>query len=143
MAINGFISSAVILTLFSLLAIITSSYQSFGAKAGLEQLPSETTDFPGDNTNVINADVTSAKKDSIGFYHVKGVIKNLSNDTLTYVQVVGHFYDTNNQTIGVTSCCYTTPTDIDPGHTATFDSFVGEEDMAGKPTSFKLSFEWD
>ena len=39
--------------------------------------------------------------------------------------------------------CYTSPSDIEPGHTATFDSFFNAHDMSGKPTPFKLSFEWD
>jgi hypothetical protein len=45
-------------------------------------------------------------------------------------QVVGHFYYNNNQEIGVTGC-YTCPSDIEPGHTATFDSFFNADDMSG------------
>jgi len=143
MARTGFMQSVLILTLFALIAIITSNSQSFGTKGGIEQIPSEPTDFPSDNPDLIKVDVTSANKDSIGFYHVIGDIKNLGNDTLQNVQVIGHFYDDNNKTIGVTTCCYADPSDIEPGHTATFDSFVNEEDISGKPTSFRLSFEWD
>jgi hypothetical protein len=42
--------------------------------------------------------------------------------------VTGHFFDVNNQTVGVTMCCYTNPTDIGPGGIATFDSFISEDD---------------
>ena len=87
--------------------------------------------------------MTTANKDSIGNYHVRGEIKNLGEETLQYVRVTAHFYDSENQTVGVTSCCYTTPTDIDPKHTATFDSFAQENEMAGDATDFRLSYEWD
>lgn len=68
--------------------------------------------------------VTVVKKDTIGDYHVKGSIKYLGETTLQFVRVTGHFLNDNNQTVGVTSCCYTEPTDIEAGRTATFDSFV-------------------
>ena len=61
--------------------------------------------------------VTVAKKDTIGDYHVKGSIRNLGETTLQFVRVTGHFLHDNNQTVGVTSCCYTKPTDIEAGHT--------------------------
>jgi hypothetical protein len=56
--------------------------------------------------------------------------------------VTGHFFDDKNQTVGVTECCYTNPTDIEPRHTATVDSFVSEEDITRIPASFRLSSEW-
>lgn len=87
--------------------------------------------------------VTVAKKDTIGDYHVKGSIKNLGETTLQFVRVTGHFLNDNNQTVGVTSCCYTEPTDIEAGHMGTFDSFVGKEDLLETPTSFRLSFDWN
>jgi len=108
----------------------------------LKQIPSESTDFPGNDVNAIEVHVTVAKKDSIGSYHIKGEIKNLGQDTLQYVQVTGHFFDDNNQTVGVTSCCYTEPSDIEAGHTATFDSFAVKDDVSGKPNTFRLSFDW-
>lgn len=52
------------------------------------------------------------------------------------------FYDDNNQTVGVTSCCYANPTDIEAGHTATFDSFAMKDDVSSTPKSFRLSFDW-
>jgi hypothetical protein len=38
--------------------------------------------------------------------------------------------------------CYATPTDIDTGHTVTFDSFVQSADIAGKPVAYRLAFDW-
>jgi hypothetical protein len=138
---NRFLQSAVIPTFYLLIVILTSK-SLFGAKEGIEQIPSESTDYPGNNPDVIKVNVTGANKDPMGHYRVIGVIKNLDNKTLEDVMVTGHFFDDKNQTVGVTECCYTNPTDIQPGHTATFDSFVSEEDITGTPTSFKLSFNW-
>ena len=39
------------------------------------------------------------------------------------------------------SCCYTDPINIDPGHTSTFDSFDMASDISGRPVSYRLSFE--
>ena len=109
---------------------------------GLIQIPSVATDFPGNDQSAIEVHVTSAKKDIIGDYHIVGEIKNLNKDTLQFVQVTGHLYDANGQPIGVTTCCYATPSDIEPGHTSTFDSFVQKDHISGKPTTFRLSYDW-
>jgi hypothetical protein len=121
----------------------TSNFFAEAKSGGLKQLPSETTDFPNDDPNAIEIHVTTAKKDIIGAYHVKGEIKNLGEDILSYVRVTAHFYDENNQTVGVTTCCYADPSDIEPTHTSTFDSFALKDDMSDKPKSFRLSFDWD
>ena len=67
----------------------------------------------------------------------------MGEETLQYVKVTAHFYDSENQTVGVTSCCYTEPSDIDPKHTATFDSFAQENEMSGDATDFRLSYDWN
>jgi hypothetical protein len=108
----------------------------------LTQIRSEKTDFPGNDQSVIQASVTSAKKDIIGSYHVRGEIKNPGKYTLHFVKVCCHFYNTNNQPIGVTTCCYTDPNDIEPGHTSTFHIFSMKGKMSGTPVSYRLSFDW-
>jgi hypothetical protein len=112
------------------------------SKGSLQHIASVATDFPNDDPNTVEVHVTSAKEDSIGAYHVRGEIKNLSNDTLSNVKVTGHFSNTSGQPVAVTTCCYTTPTDIDPGHTSTFDSFSQKDELSGTPTSYRLSFDW-
>jgi hypothetical protein len=62
---------------------------------------------------------------------------------LTSVQVYVHFYDDNNQTVGIPAFCYADPSNIEPGHTSTFDTFVMTDQMSGTPKSFRLSFDWD
>jgi hypothetical protein len=120
----------------------SSSSSRSSSRKSLTQTPSEPTDFPGNDQNVVKASVTSAKKDIIGDYHVRGDITNISNDTLQGVQVVAHFYDASGQPVGSTTCCYTTPSDIEPGHTSTFDSFITSDAISGTPSSYRLSFDW-
>lgn len=122
-----------------------TNVQIFGSKTGnqLEQIPSEPTDFPASDPSAVQVDVTSANEDSTtGSYHVRGAIKNLGNNNLEFVKVTGLFYDDDNKTVGVTSCCHTDPNTIEPGRTATFDSFAQEEEVSGIPMSFRLSFDW-
>lgn len=110
---------------------------------GIEQLVSRSTDFPHDDKNVLDIEFAKATKDSVDYYHVKGSIKNIGSHTLEYVKVTAHFYDKNNSPIGITTCCYAEPSDIEPGHTSSFDSFVAEGDMDGTPKYFRLSFDWN
>lgn len=137
--------------LFSVLALIASSSGAgsvyiFASNSGggqLEQIPSEPTDFPGSDPNAIKSEVTSANRASTGSYHIRGVITNLGNTDLEFVRVTGLLYDNDNKTVGVTSCCYTDPSTIEPGRTASFDSFADEDEVSGTPSSFRLSFDWN
>ena len=118
------------------------SGSSSSRHGSLIQLPSNATDFPGNDPSVIQVHVTSAKKDIIGAYHVQGEITNVGNDTLNFVLVTVHFYDSSGQLVAATTCCYTTPTNIAAGHTVTFDSFATSDQANGKPESYRLSFDW-
>jgi len=120
----------------------SSSSNYVGGSSELTQIPSKSTDFPGNDQSAIQVHITSAKKDIIGSYHVIGEITNNGNSTVQNVMVTAHFYDANNGLVGVSTCCYTTPINIDPGHAATFDSFVQKSDYTGTPASFRLSYDW-
>jgi hypothetical protein len=85
--------------------------------------------------------VRLARKDIISSYHVRSEVKNISDYTLESVKVTAHFYDNDGNPIGVTSC-YAQPDSIEPSHTATFDSFADKNELSGKPSSFRLSFDW-
>jgi hypothetical protein len=141
---NLLLTSILTAALLGIVDTFDTSDEIFAAKGkGLKQIPSEPTDFPGDDANAVKVDVATAKKDIIGSYHVTGEIKNLGASALALVQVTAHFYDDNNQTVGITTCCYANPSDIEPGHTSTFDSFAMKDQMSGTPKSFRLSFNWD
>lgn len=118
------------------------SSSSGSSHRGLAQLPSNATDFPDNDPSVILVHVTTAKKDMTGAYHVMGEITNRGNDTLNSVQVTVHFYDASGNLIADSTCCFTTPLNIDPGHTSTFDSFVTSDQISGKPASYRLSYDW-
>lgn len=60
---------------------------------------------------------------------------NLLRLPLTYMTQAG-------QPVGVTTCCYADPSDIEPGHTSTFDSFAQKDEISGTPSSYKISFDW-
>ncbi|MGB6674779.1 MAG: FxLYD domain-containing protein [Candidatus Nitrosopolaris sp.] len=60
---------------------------------------------------------------------MKGEITNVGNDTIQFVWVTVHFYDSSGGLIGDSSCCYTTPDSIEPHHTVTFDSFANKDEI--------------
>jgi hypothetical protein len=119
-----------------------SHYVGSGSSSSLTQIPSKATDFPNNDSSAIQVHITSAKKDTIGSYHVLGEITRNGNTPIQNVMVTVHLYDANNGLVGVSTCCYTTPINIEPGHTATFDSFVQKSDYTGTPASFRLSYDW-
>ena len=57
--------------------------------------------------------------DSIGYLHVVGEIKNNYPSTVTFVRIVGTFYDINNQVVG-TQFTYANPSDIGSGEKVPF-----------------------
>jgi len=125
---------------FNDVPVVSSDYSIPGGQ--LVQIPSQPTDFPGGNPSAVELAVTTAQEDSIGSYHVRGTIKNLGSSNLEFVKVTGIFYDSNHKTVGVTTCCYTDPNTIEPGRTASFDSFAQADEVSGIPTSFRVSIDW-
>ncbi|MDN5868961.1 MAG: FxLYD domain-containing protein [Candidatus Nitrosocosmicus sp.] len=131
-----------------LLSLITYINHFLPANASEEsdviiQITSEPTDFPGNNQDTLEILFTKATKNSNDAVHVIGSIKNVGQDTLRSVDVTAHFFDENNKTVGVTTCCYAEPSDMEPGHTSSFDSFSTAEQIVDEPKYFRLSFDWD
>ena len=62
----------------------------------------------------------STKKDKIldPIYKLVGEIKNKGDEEVTFVKIIGTFYDKDGIVIG-TDYTYTDPTDIKPGRTCT------------------------
>ena len=58
--------------------------------------------------------------DSIGYLHVVGEVQNNNPTVAQYVEIIGTFYDSNNQVVA-TDFTYTNPTDIGSGQKAPFD----------------------
>ena len=58
--------------------------------------------------------------DSVGYLHVVGEVQNNTPANAQFVQVIGTFYDNNNQVVG-TQFTYTNPSDIGAGQKAPFE----------------------
>ncbi len=121
--------------------IIHEQTVSSSRSSGLQQIPSNATDFRNDNPNAIKVQLASAKKNILGDYEIKGEITNLGNDTIKFVQITAHVYDTGGNLVGNENG-YTTPSDLDPHHTGTFDLFITKDTLSGTPSSFRLSYDW-
>lgn len=137
--------SLAILTLLSISTYMTTDMivnASTDQTNEIFQIPSEPTDFPGNNQDLVDILFVKANKDSIDNYHVLGSIKNVGTETLNSVRVTAHFFDKDLNPIGITTCCYADPSDIEPQHTSAFDSFVSADSMIGEPSYFRLSFDW-
>ena len=55
---------------------MTHRFATKSGGKGLNQIPSEVTNYPNDDPNVVEVHVTTANKHSIGNYHVRGEKKN-------------------------------------------------------------------
>lgn len=108
---------------------------------GLIQIPSNKTDYPNNDPSVIQVHALGAKKNILGDYEITGEVTNVGNDTLQFVQITAHLYDATGQLVG-SGFGYTTPTNLDTQHTGTYDIFVTKDSLNGKPTSYRLSYDW-
>jgi hypothetical protein len=63
----------------------------------------------------------------------------MCTSTLSYVQVTVHFYNSNSRFIGDANG-YTCPSNLDAGHTGTFD--VSTDQINGLSAIFRLSYDW-
>jgi len=107
----------------------------------LKQIPSEITDYPDNNPNAIEVKTFKASKDIIKTWHVRGEVTNKGTDTLEYVKVTAHLFDSNSQPIG-TAWTYVDPTSLESGHTGNFEALVDAKELSEKPTTYRLSFDW-
>ena len=112
-----------------------------GGGGGPKQIPSLTTDYPDNNPHAIEVVTFKANKDIINTWHIRGEVTNKGNDTLDYVKVTAHLFDSNSQPIGA-AWNYIDPTSLEPGHTGNFEAIVDAKELSGKPASYRLSFDW-
>jgi hypothetical protein len=80
--------------------------------------------------------------DSIDYLHVVGEIENGSPKVITFVQVVGTFYDSSGRVVG-TTFTYTSPYTIGPGDKAPFDLSLAEASIPIRQISnYSASVNW-
>jgi hypothetical protein len=117
--------------------------QQTQSNALLQQIPSNITDFPSpSDASTIQLTFLKPSKDLVDAYHIRGEIKNMGNDSLSFVKVKSHFYDNNMNIVAIESG-YTDPEELGPGQTGDFDIILMKDDYGSTPpTFFKLSYEW-
>jgi DNA-binding beta-propeller fold protein YncE len=102
--------------------------------------------FESDPEDPIYVVSHSTKKDKIidPIYKLVGEIKNKSDEEVTFVKIIGTFYDENGIVIG-TDYTYTDPTDIKPGRTAPYTLTLGFGDTINVKDISRASYslEWD
>jgi hypothetical protein len=119
----------------------TNGGVSSSGKGGLRQIPSNATDYPANEQNTIKVTVTGAHKDIIGAWHVTGEVTNMGTQTLSFVKITAHLYDGSGNLIG-DATGYTDPSNLDAGHTGTFDCLATSDQIQGTPASYRLSYDW-
>jgi hypothetical protein len=141
------LNKKVTVLLFILLAAITYSVilsspvvLAKSSGGGLKQIPSESTDYPDNNPNLIEIQTFKSNKDIVNWYHIRGEIKNISHETLSSIGITAHLFDSNSQPIGTASAFLS---DLQPGHSQTYDALVEAKELSGKPNFYRLSFEWE
>lgn len=82
----------------------------------------------------------STNIDGLGYYHVVGEVKNTGSQTVTYVKVVGTFYDSSWKVVAA-EFTYTDPSTLVAGQTAPFDVFILSTTLSGKVSSYELQLQ--
>ena len=108
----------------------------------LKQLPSKPTDFPGNDPSVLQIHAFKSVQDSVGQYHIRGEVVNLSNKTLLYPKVSAILFDKSDSPVGSAKPWFVSGLKLIPNSSGTFDLVVGQNELSGKPTSYRLSFTY-
>lgn len=95
----------------------------------LKQLPSEATDFPNNDASVLEVHAFKSVQDSVGQYHIRGEVVNLSNKTLLYPKVSAILFDKNDSPVGSAKPWFVSGLELIPNGSGTFDLVVGPNDL--------------
>lgn len=92
----------------------------------------------------LGLEISSASSyvDEAGYMHVVGEIKNIENETATYVKVVAAFYD-DTGTVAATAFTFSDPNDINPGQKAPFEVILIYKSRVTLVASYSLTAESD
>jgi hypothetical protein len=74
-----------------------------------------------------------------GAYGVSGVIENTGDQTATNLTVVGAFYNSTGNVVGVGYTDYLTPTELTPGNTTTFSIYALDLNQSQVPKSLQIT----
>ena len=102
--------------------------------------------FESDTEDPVYVVSHSTKKDKISgpVYKIVGEIKNKGDEEVTFVKIIGTFYDKDDIVIG-TDYTYTDPHDIKPGRTAPYSMTIGFGDSIDVKDIAKATYslEWE
>jgi hypothetical protein len=76
--------------------------------------------------------------DNLGYLEIVGEIKNLQNNSASYVEVIGTFYDQNGTVVGC-DYTFTDPTDLAGGQTGPFKITFMYQTLSGLVSSYTLT----
>ena len=106
-------------------------------------LPSKPNDFANKDPSTLTLDFVHASgPDAIGNYWIKGEIMN-NQKSLHNLKITAHWFDSNNNLVGVTFAYADKQPDLRPGDRSTFSVLAdGHKDLTGTPRSVELSYDW-
>ena len=91
------------------------------------------------NSTTISVDhVTITTNDVQGW--IKGIVTNNSNQTMHGLKITGTWYDSGNNSIGMSSG-YVDGLILNPGKNGTFSQFTNY-DKCTTPSTVELSYDW-
>ena len=124
----------------------STSLSVSSSQHALTQLPSNATDFPNGDSSSIQLVFVKSSKDVGGFWHIKGLVKNVGNETVTEMTVVATIFDATRTPIDSEQAPATisgSDNTIDPGQAKPFDILFNSDNLGGStPSFFKLGFQW-
>ena len=82
----------------------------------------------------------SSHKDSLGWLHVVGEIKNIGTQDATFVEVVCAFYDSQG-TVIYAGFTFSDPYDLSVGQTAPFEILLLDKALSNKVDHYSLQFQ--
>ncbi|MGC1931364.1 MAG: FxLYD domain-containing protein [Candidatus Nitrosopolaris sp.] len=101
--------------------------------------PPTSRDFMNSDPNTISLDhVTITSSGMQGW--IKGMVSNNSNQTMHDLRITGAWYDSGNNTIGMSSG-YADGLNLNPGQNSTFSQFSNYNNDT-TPSSVELSYDW-
>jgi hypothetical protein len=80
-------------------------------------------------------------KDSLGYWGVTGEVQNISPKTISQLQVIVHFYDSDGNIVGLTQA-FTTPSKLISMQTAIFNIKQSPSELTGTPKYYRISYDF-
>jgi hypothetical protein len=80
-------------------------------------------------------------KDSLGYWGVTGEVQNIASKSISQLQVIVHFYDSDGNIVGLTQA-FTTPSKLMSMQTAIFNIKQNSSELTGTPKYYRISYDF-